>query len=129
MTLLLKQSAVLLWMGSDQASYRCETRLPQSGFPARVNHAESCSRLALPGSLPLSHPQQLIGVLPTTAVRRPRALALVDLAIGREATVRTLVEGVRRLLLTAVGAGLAGLSNDGEPVVTITLHLGVSPWV
>ncbi len=125
--LLLEESAVLVRMCSDQASNRRVTGLPESGFPARVELAEPCPRRALPLPLPLPHAQQLGGVLPAPPVRRLRALALMDLAVGREATVRTPVEGVRRPLLAAVRAGLARLSNDGERVATITLHLGVSP--
>src|SRR6266540_5742474 len=125
--LLLEESAVLVRMRSDQASNRRETGLPEPGFPVGVEHAEPRPRRALADPLPLPHTQQLGGVLPTPPIRRLRALALMDLAVGREATVRTLVEGVRRPLLAAVRAGLAHLSNDGERVATITLHLGVSP--
>src|SRR6266536_588623 len=96
--LLLEESAVLVRMCSDQASNRRVTGLPESGFPARVELAEPCPRRALPLPLPLPHAQQLGGVLPAPPVRRLRALALMDLAVGREATVRTLIEGVRRPL-------------------------------
>src|SRR6266540_3713481 len=119
-TLLLKERPELLWVRGDQSPGCGQAGLPESGFSTRVE-------LAKP--LPLPHAQPPSRILPASAVRLLRALALVDLAVGRKAAVRALIESVRGLLLTAVGADLPCLSNDGERVATITLHLGCLPRV
>jgi hypothetical protein len=64
-------------------------------------------------------------ILAAAAVRRQCAFPVVGLAVGGELAVGAHVEGARWLVLTAVGASLACVSNDGRWVVTIRLHLGV----
>src|SRR6266545_876532 len=127
--LLLEERAELVWVCGDQSAGCREAGLSESGFPAWVELAEPLAGCALADPLALPHAQPPGGVLSAPPVRLLRALALVDLAVGRKAAVRALIESVRRLLLTAVGADLPCLSNDGERVATITLHLGCLPRV
>jgi hypothetical protein len=73
------------------------------------------------------HFRNQINLLAAAVIGRLRALPLVELAVGRGLAIGSLVEGARRPALTAVGTALACVSNESRRVVTIRLHLGVTP--
>src|SRR4029450_9541349 len=122
-----QQRAVLLGVCGNQTASRRFPGPSTPGIAASAERLAPSSRLSLADTVGLTHAGQRGRILAAAVIGRLRAPPLMRLAVGRELAIGSLIEGARRPALTAVGTVLACVSNESSRVVTIRLHLGVTP--